>query len=113
FRGGRNVQLAIYVLAAASAYPGHQVMESRYYYNTAHGRFRVKRVEGSDAARKTLKEVLTALDDTLAKGVFAPVADDCNFCDYQAICGPHRVPRATRKKADPRLAAFYRMREIP
>ena len=112
FKGGRNVQLAIYVLAAASAYPGYQVTESRYYYNTAVGRFRVKRVEGSDAAKNTLKEVLTALDDTVAKGVFAPVADDCNFCDYQAICGPHRVPRAARKKGDPRLAAFYRMRQI-
>ena len=112
FKGGRNVQLAIYVLAAAAAYPKHEVTESRYYYVTAHGRFKTKHVDGSEAARATLKKVLTALDDTVAKGAFAPVADDCGYCDYQAICGPHREPRAARKKRDARLAAFYRMREI-
>jgi RecB family exonuclease len=112
FRGGRNVQLAIYVLAAAAAYPKHEVTESRYYYSTANGRFKVKRIEGTEAARITLKEVLTALDDTVARGAFPPVADECDFCDYQAICGPHREQRAARKKADPRLAAFYKMREI-
>lgn len=112
FRGGRNVQLAIYVLAAAATYPKHEVTESRYYYSTAYGRFRTKRIEGTDKARKTLKQVLTALDDTVAKGAFAPVADECGFCDYTAICGPHREQRADRKKGDPRLAAFYKMREI-
>ncbi len=108
FKGGRNVQLAIYVLAAEAAYPKAEVTESRYYYSTAYGRFKTKRIEGTDAARNTLKQVLTALDDTVAKGAFAPVADECGFCDYQAICGPHREHRAARKKrTDPRLAAFY------
>jgi RecB family exonuclease len=112
FRGGRSVQLAIYVLAAGAAYPKHEVTESRYYYSTAYGRFRTKQIEGSDEARNTLKQVLTALDDTVAGGAFAPVADDCDYCDYQAICGLNKEPRAARKKGDPRLAAFYRMREI-
>lgn len=112
FRGGRDVQLAIYVLAAGAAYPKHEVTESRYYYSTSFGRFRTKGIEGTDAARNTLKQVLTTLDDTVAKGAFAPVADDCDYCDYKAICGPHREQRAARKKGDPRLAAFYRMREI-
>ncbi len=112
FCGGRKVQLAIYVLAAGAAYPKYEVTESRYYYSTAFGRFRTKGIEGSDAARNTLKQVLTTLDDTVAKGAFAPVADACDFCDYQPICGPHREQRAARKKGDPRLAAFYRMREI-
>lgn len=112
FRGGRNVQLAIYVLAAGAEYLEHEVTESRYYYSTAHGRFRTKHIEGTDTARNTLKQVLIALDDTVAEGVFAPVADDCDYCDYQAICGPHREQRAARKKGDPRLAAFYKMREI-
>ena len=79
------------MLAAAAAYPKHEVTESRYYYVTAHGRFKTKHVDGSEAARATLKKVLTALDDTVATGAFAPVADDCGFCDYQAICGPHRA----------------------
>ena len=48
----------------------------------------------------------------MAKGAFAPVADACDYCDYAAICGPHEEQRAARKKGDPRLAAFYKMREI-
>lgn len=112
FGGGRKVQLAIYVLAAGAAYPKHAVTDSRYYYSTANARFKTKQIEGSEAARDTLKEVLTALDDTVAAGAFAPVADACDFCDFEAICGPHREQRAARKKGDPRLAAFYAMRGI-
>ena len=112
FKGGRNVQLAIYILAAAAAYPKHAVTESRYYYSTARGRFKIKKIEGSDAARATLKKILATLDDTVRAGAFAPVADDCNFCDYVEICGPHKEVRAARKKSDPRLAAFYQMREV-
>ena len=68
------------------------------------------RLKGSFAS--TSRQVLTALDDTAAAGAFAPVADAGDYCDYTAICGPHRVQRAARKQGDPRLAAFYRMREI-
>jgi ATP-dependent helicase/nuclease subunit B len=113
FRGGRSVQLAIYVLAAEAAYPHHQVTESRYYYSTANGRFRAKAVEGTDATRETLKSVLTVLDDTVAQGAFAPVADDCGYCDFTAICGPHRQARAARKRSDAHLQTFWHMREIP
>lgn len=112
FRGGRNVQLAIYVLAAAAAYPGHDVADSRYYYSTDFGRFRAKAIDGTEATRDTLRQVLTTLDDTVAEGVFAPVADQCDHCDFDGICGPHRQARAARKKDDPRLAAFQRMRAI-
>jgi hypothetical protein len=41
------------------------------------------------------------------------VADTCDFCDYQGICGGAREARAGRKKGDPRLAAFQLMRAIP
>jgi superfamily I DNA/RNA helicase/RecB family exonuclease len=112
FKGGRNAQLAIYVLAAAAEYPKHEVTESRYYYSTSYGRFKTKRIEGSDAARATLKQILVALDDTVRAGAFAPIADDCEFCDYTDVCGPHKEMRAARKRGDPRLATFYRMREI-
>ena len=112
FKGGRNVQLAIYVLAAAAEYPKHEVTESRYYYSTASGRFKTKRIEGSDAARATLKQILATLDDIVRAGTFAPVADDCGFCDYVDICGPQKEVRAERKRIDPRLAGFYQMREI-
>jgi ATP-dependent helicase/nuclease subunit B len=112
FKGGRNLQLAIYVLAAAAEYPKHEVTESRYYYSTAAGRFKTKRIEGTDAARSTLKQILVTLDDIVRAGTFAPVAEDCVFCDYTDICGPHREVRASRKRGDPRLKSFYQMREI-
>ena len=49
----------------------------------------------------TLKQVLVALDDTVRAGAFAPVADDCSFCDYIDICGPYREMRAARKTRRP------------
>ena len=72
----------------------------------------MQKVEGGEEAEETLKKVLTALDDTVANGALAPVADECDFCDFQSMCGPTRVARAARKQGDPRLKAFYKMREI-
>ena len=56
FKGGRKVQLAIYILAAAAAYPKHEVVESRYYYSTTRNRFKVHRVEGGAERREDPKE---------------------------------------------------------
>jgi hypothetical protein len=40
------------------------------------------------------------------------VADTCDFCDFLDLCGSHREARADRKKPDPRLQAFLKLRDI-
>lgn len=113
FKGGTELQLAIYNQAARSAYPGHEVTEATYYYSTAVGRYRRKGCAATAEVDETLRDVLVALDGLAAAGVFPPVADNCTFCDFQTLCGPFRENRAERKKDDPRLASFRRLREIP
>jgi RecB family exonuclease len=113
WKGGTEVQLAIYNLAARAAYPKHEVAEAIYYYATAAGDYKRKACAATPDAEKTLRHVLLALDGLAAAGVFPPVADNCRFCDYQTVCGPFREDRARRKAADPRLGDFKALREIP
>jgi len=89
------------------------VSEALYYYATPGGRYAQKGCPASPEVDETLVRVLRTLDETARAGVFAPVADSCDFCDFQAVCGRTREARAGRKKGDPRLAAFLKLREIP
>lgn len=113
WKGGRELQLAIYNRAAQRLFPDHEVAEAVYYYATAKGEYKRKGRQATAEVDQTLTNVLTTLDELAAAGVFPPVADTCTFCDFQAVCGPFREPRAARKSADPRLAAFKRLRVIP
>ena len=63
--------------------------------------------------RETLERVLETLDDTAKAGVFAPVADTCDYCDFEGVCGQGKGTRAERKRSDPRLQRFLALREIP
>ena len=74
---------------------------------------RASPVAATPEVDETVAHVLTTLDGLAAAGVFPPVADTCNFCDFESLCGPFREARAARKADDPRLAAFKRLRVIP
>ncbi len=87
--------------------------EALYYHSVAKQGFKQKACPATDEVGKTLEQVLATLDDTARAGVFAPVADSCEFCDFQGLCGSQREARAERKHADPRLAGFWKLREIP
>jgi RecB family exonuclease len=113
FRGGRELQLAIYNRAADRLFEGASVSEALYYYATPRGGYVQKACPANAEVDETLVRVLRTLDETARAGVFAPVADTCDFCHFQAVCGAARETRAERKRADPRLAAFLKLREIP
>jgi ATP-dependent helicase/nuclease subunit B len=113
FRGGRELQLALYNRAARVMFPDHEVAEAVYYYSTATGDYQRKACAATPQVDQTLTAVLTTLDGLAVAGVFPPVADSCRFCDFQTVCGPFREARAARKAGDPRLATFRRLREIP
>jgi ATP-dependent helicase/nuclease subunit B len=113
FKGGREVQLALYNRAARVMFPDHEVAEAVYYYSTATGDYKRKACPATPEVDETLTNVLATLDGLAMAGVFAPVADSCRFCDFQTVCGPFRENRAARKSSDPRLASFRRLREIP
>ena len=112
FRGGRELQLALYNRAAQALYPDHAVKEALYYHSVASQKFKQKACPATPEVRETLDLVLKTLDDTARAGVFAPVADTCEFCDFVGVCGSRREDRAERKQADPRLAEFRKLRDI-
>ena len=113
FRGGRELQLAIYNRAAQALYPDHAVSEALYYHSVARERFKKKTCPATEEVGETLEQVLRTLDDTARAGVFAPVADTCDYCDFEDVCDTQKEARAERKRADPRLRAFLKLREIP
>ena len=113
FRGGRELQLAIYNRAADRMFEGASVSEALYYYATPSGGYEQKACPATAEVDETFVRVLQTLDETARAGVFAPVADTCDFCDFQSVCGAARETRAERKKADPCLGAFLKLREIP
>ncbi len=112
WKGGRELQLAVYNLAAKALFPEREVAEAVYYYATATGEYQRKACAATPEADQTLTTVLSTLDDLAVAGVFPPVADSCRFCDFQTVCGPFRENRATRKSGDSRLAAFKRLRDL-
>lgn len=113
FRGGRELQLAIYNRAAEALYPDHEVSEALYYHAVAKQKFKQKACPATEEVGETLEQVLKTLDDTARAGVFAPVADSCDFCDFEGVCGTQKESRAERKKDDPRIREFLKLREIP
>ncbi|MCG6925290.1 MAG: PD-(D/E)XK nuclease family protein, partial [Acidobacteria bacterium] len=64
FRGGRELQLAIYNRAAGVLYPDHEVDQAVYYHAVASQRFKRKELADTPEVRETLERVLETLDDT-------------------------------------------------
>jgi ATP-dependent helicase/nuclease subunit B len=114
FKGGRELQLAVYNLVAERLYTDHLVTEAIYRYGTEKGGFHDKGCANSEQNRETLRGILRHLDGLATAGVFARSADSCQFCDYQSICGaaPFRDATARRKELDPRLEGLRLLRAI-
>lgn len=111
--GGRALQLRVYNLALRHVYPNHRVEEAEYDYLTAKGGYKQRAAAATPESEAELAQVVADYDDLARAGVFPPLADTCEFCDFQAICGPEREARAARKRDDPRLAPLRAIREKP
>lgn len=119
FRGGLNLQLPLYLLAADqllahNGVPG-QAHEAQYYYATGRGRFRRVRFtrEALDRRRAEFHTILETMADGIAAGLFpqAPgeTGENCGFCNFTGVCGPDRVGLAERKMDD---SAIKRLRDM-
>lgn len=122
FCGGRQVQHALYAVAAEhilrEAFPGESPRAeiSGYYFPTEKGEgLMIKRPQTD---RGSLHRLLGCLFDLLAGGVFiaADKDDKCRFCDYTEVCGfPGAVARAKTLAApgcDPRLDPWRRLKDF-
>ena len=63
-------------------------------------RYKQKGCPAKPEVDEVLVRVLRTLDETARAGVFAPVADTCKYCDFEAVCGrrggARRAPSARR-----------------
>ena len=114
FAGGRQLQHALYALAAVELLretdPQARVVGS-YYFPTRRGT-RARQVRPASTQVKAA-DVLRDLFDLLAAGVFVHTPDedeDCRFCDFSRACGQNAAERADRKieQADNATLEAYR-----
>ena len=100
FAGGRQLQHALYALAAAALLreqdPQARAVGS-YYFPTGRGR-RERQVRPASTQAQAAA-VLRDLFDLLATGVFVhtPNDDDCRFCEFDRACGRRAIERAKKK----------------
>ena len=111
FRGGKQLQIPFYVLAAARLFPGEPVVHAFLDYVDG-GRqvaFRPELVSGSE-----FRALLRDLVSLVARGVFVQEPSACDFCDFTAVCGPKGLlqRRQAFKLRDRALQEYLRLRDV-
>ena len=111
FRGGRQLQIPFYLLAAERLFPGLVVTEAFLDYVDG-GR----QVSLDTAALKGdgFRALLRGLVDAIAQGHFVQEHTACDWCDFTAVCGPRPLMERRRryKINDPRVQRVLRMRDV-
>jgi RecB family exonuclease len=111
FRGGKQLQIPFYVLAAAKLLPGERVVDAFLDYVDG-GRqvaFRPDIAEGPE-----FRDLLRRLVGIVARGVFVQEPSACDFCDFTAVCGPKALlqRRQAIKVRDRSLQEYLRLRDV-
>jgi ATP-dependent helicase/DNAse subunit B len=111
FRGGRQLQIPFYLLAAERLFPGLVVTEAFLDYVDG-GR----QVSLDTAALKGdgFRALLRGLVDAIAQGHFVQEHTACEWCDFTAVCGPRPLLERRRryKIGDTRVQRVLRMRDV-
>jgi len=117
FQGGRQIQLPVYALAARRmlASMGVQDVEAQYYYIGSQGKFWRSELSSDKirAMEVKLREIVAIIVQGILSGLFIPAGDEetCKNCDCKAACGSIRWAAFSRKKNDPALEPFHRLRD--
>jgi ATP-dependent helicase/nuclease subunit B len=116
FAGGRQLQHALYALAAVELLretDGQARVVGSYYFPTRRGS-RERQVR-PHSTQTQAAAVLRDLFDLLAAGAFVhtPDADeDCRFCEFSRACGPKAAKRAELKIDQAENAALEAYRKL-
>jgi ATP-dependent helicase/nuclease subunit B len=111
FRGGQQLQMSFYLLAAERLLPGRKVTDAFLDYVDG-GR----QVALDTAALKgdKFRGLLRGLVDAIAQGSFVQEHTSCRFCDYKVVCGPAPLLEVRRrfKVNDARVQRVLRLRDV-
>jgi hypothetical protein len=117
FRGGRALQLPIYLIAARLLFPELRPEYAEYYYASRRGDWRKVRftTEGWKEKAETLQFIVRTILDGIRAGKFfpVPVEADCDRCELRLACGHGRFLDFKIKADAQTTAAFKAMAEIP
>ena len=111
FRGGRQLQIPFYILAAEGLFPGARVVEAFLDYVDGG---RPVAIDPSVVKGETFKKLLRGLSKAIAGGVFVQNPAACNICDFNIVCGPKPLiaRRLARKSRDGNIDGLRRLMEI-
>jgi ATP-dependent helicase/DNAse subunit B len=111
FRGGKQLQIPFYILAAAKLLPGERVVDAFLDYVDG-GRQVAFRPEL--AGSPEFRDLLVRLVDLVSRGVFVQEPTACDFCDFTAVCGPKGLleRRQAIKVRDRSLQEYLRLRDV-
>ena len=100
--GGATLQPVLYS-AAIEEVTGRAVAETRLFFCTTAGGYRVRPVPLLPQARRAGVEALEIIDRAIELGFLAAAPDEraCAWCDFRPVCGPHEELRVSRKSEDP------------
>jgi len=117
FQGGRTLQLPLYLLAAKqlleNLHRGIQVESAEYYFlkekkKSRHIKFDFSALEAKETE---LQEILKTIAGSIEEGVFIAAPDyQCDYCDFEMICGNWTPMLFDRKAKDPRVKRYLEMR---
>ncbi len=110
--GGKTLQPVLYALAAERVL-GEPIFAGRLYYCTAAGGYEERVVEINDEARRSAREFVSIVKESLEAGFLPAAPDDreCEWCEYKRVCGPYEE-RRSRIKPKARLKSLNRLREM-
>lgn len=111
FRGGAQLQIPFYVLAAERLWPDAPVVEA--FLDYVDGGRQVA-FDPALARGETFRTLLRGLVDAIAQGLFVQEPSACEWCDFTAVCGPQPLVQRRRlhKLGDTRVQRVLRLRDV-
>jgi RecB family exonuclease len=111
--GGTVLQPVLYSMAVEQVL-GRPVTESRLFFCTSAGGYKVRTVPVTEQNRIMAMEALTIVDRAIELGTLpaAPKEGACTWCDFRPVCGPSEEQRVPRKPIDP-LRDLIELRSRP
>jgi RecB family exonuclease len=95
FKGGRQLQIPFYILAAQEIFPGEKVVEAFLDYVNGG---RPVAFPPAKATSATFRALLLRIADLMGHGVFMQEPSACTFCDFKSVCGPNPVLESRKRR---------------
>lgn len=111
FRGGRQLQVPFYILAAEQLLPQEPVIEAFLDYVDGG---RAVSLDPRAVRGEPFRTLLRTLVDQVAGGAFVQEPSACDWCDFTAVCGPKPLLEIRRryKWPDRRVQDYARLRDM-